>query len=193
LIPHRATEPGSNYRFGILSADPVVVSDTVTGPRQVDHVRVFGADGRVDASIPTGAISTPDGPVALDTGYYQGFGPEVVTADGLLVGVTKSIDGHCDIVAFRLSDGQRQWLVPIPDDVGTVRQDGSELLVIDQSQPTPTLDGISIPTGSLHAIGFIPQSIIDSSDSSVYPVGDRYLVVNLRGVSPVPPVAAVGG
>ena len=188
-VPERV----SDYQFAILSADPVVVDDLIPGTRQADHVLAFGPDGHLDSSILVSDIATPGGPAALDTSYYQGFGPEVVVSGGLLVGVTRSSGGHSDVVAFRLSDGRRQWLVPMPDDVVTIRQDGGQLLVIDQSGPVPALDAISIRTGSLHAVGFVPRRVFDFADASVYPVGGRYLVVNLNGRNPVPPIAAVSG
>ena len=50
----------------------------------------------------------------------------------------------------------------------------------------------SLPDGSLHPVGYIPASIVDPSGVNVYPVGDRYVVVNLSGRAPVPPAAAVG-
>lgn len=186
-------QPVSTYQFAILSADPVVVDDLIPGTRQVDHVLAFGPDGHLNSSILVSDIATPGGPAALDTSYYQGFGPEVVVSGGLLVGVTRSSGGHSDVVAFRLSDGRRQWLVPMPDDVVTIRQDAGQLLVIDQSEPVPALDAISIPAGSLRAIGFVPRRVFDFADATVYPVGGRYLVVNLSGLNPVPPVAAVSG
>ena len=65
---------------------------------------------------------------------------------GLLVGVTRYLfSGHCDVVAYRLSDGGRQWLVSMPDDVLSLRRDGGQLLVIDQSRPSLALDAISLP------------------------------------------------
>ena len=96
------------------------------------------------------------------------------------------------MVAYRLSDGGRQWLCLMPDDVLSLRQDGGQLLVIDQSRPSLALDAISLPNGSLHTIGYIPASIVNPSGASVYSAGSRYVVVNLSGRAPVPPAAAVG-
>jgi outer membrane protein assembly factor BamB len=175
-VPEQA--PG--YQFAILSADPVVVTDVAPG--QPERVLAFGATGHLTSTFPAGG---------LDTSYYQGFGPQVAVSGGLLVGVTRS-GGHSDVVAYRLSDGGRQWLVSMPDDVLSLRQDGGQLLVIDQSRPSLALDAISLPNGSLHLVGYIPASIVNPSGTSVYAVGGRYVVVNLSGRAPVPPAAAVG-
>ena len=174
-VPRQA--PG--YHFAILSADPAVVTDA--SPGQPEQALAFGATGHLTSTIPVGD---------LDTSYYQGFGPQVAVSGGLLVGVTRS--GHRDVVAYRLSDGGRQWLVSMPDNVLSLRQDGGQLLVIDQSRPSLALDAISLPNGSLHTIGYIPASVVDPSGTSVYPAGGRYVAVNLSGPAPVPPAAAVG-
>lgn len=177
-------EPAPDYQFAILSAAPVVVSDVLPGTPATGHVLVFGAGGTVVSTIPANG---------LDTSSYQGFGPEVVVSGGLLVGVTPSSGGHPDVVAYRLSDGRRLWQVPLPDDVLGVRQDGGQLLVIDQSAPAPALDAVALATGTLHAIGLIPRGAVGTSGTGVYPAGGRYLVVNLTGRAPVPPVAALTG
>jgi outer membrane protein assembly factor BamB len=176
--------PAPDYQFAILSAAPVVVSDVVPGTPSADHVLAFGADGTVVSTIPA------DG---LDTSDYQGFGPEAVVSGGLLVGVTRPSGGHSDIVAYRLSDGSRLWQLPMPDHVLSLRQDGGQLLVIDQSAPVPTLDAIALPGGTPHAIGLIPRGVTGASGTGVYPAGGRYLMVNLTGRAPVPPVAALSG
>jgi hypothetical protein len=180
----RTPVPGQapGYHFAILSADPVVVADT--SPGQPEQVLAFGPAGHLASTIPVGD---------LDTSSYQGFGPQIAVSGGLLVGVTRPSGGHADVVAYRLSDGGRQWLVRMPDGVLSLRQDGSQLLAIDQSRPSLTLDAISLPNGSLHAIGFIPANIVNPSGASVYPLSGRYVVVNLTSQSPVAPVAAVGG
>jgi hypothetical protein len=173
------------YHFAILSADPAVVADV--SPGQPEQVLAFGATGHLTSTIPVGD---------LDTNYYQGFGPQIAVSGGLLIGVTRpgpSGGGHADVVAYRLSDGGRQWLLSMPDDVLSLRQDGGQLLVIDQSRPSLALDAISLPTGSLHPIGYIPASIVNPSGASVYSAGGRYVVVNLSGRPPVPPAAAIGG
>jgi outer membrane protein assembly factor BamB len=173
------------YHFAILSADPAVVADV--SPGQPEQVLAFGATGHLTSTIPVGD---------LDTNYYQGFGPQIAVSGGLLIGVTRpgpSGGGHADVVAYRLSDGGRQWLLSMPDDVLSLRQDGGQLLVIDQSRPSLALDAISLPTGSLHPIGYIPASIVNPSGTSVYSADGRYVVVNLSGRPPVPPAAAIGG
>src|ERR1700733_14351537 len=161
------------YHFAILSADPAVVADV--SPGQPEQVLAFGATGRLASTIPVGD---------LDTNYYQGFGPQIAVSGGLLIGVTRpgpSGGGHADVVAYRLSDGGRQWLLSMPGDVLSLRQDGGQLLVIDQSRPSLALDAISLPTGSLHPIGYIPANIVNPSGARVYSAGDRYVVVNLSG------------
>jgi outer membrane protein assembly factor BamB len=174
------TEPAPGYQFAILSADPVVVDDLPPGAS--GHVLAFAADGRLASAIPAGDLDTSD---------YQGSGPEVVVSGGVLIGVTRPAGGHSDVVAFRLADGRRQWLIPVPGEVMSLRQDGGQLLAAVQSGPAPALDAISLPTGSLRTIGFMPASVVDPSGTSVYPVGAHYLVVNLTGRTPVPPVAAL--
>lgn len=186
-------EPTQSYNFAILSADPVVVDDLLPGTRQVEHVLVFGAGGHQESSILVSDISAPGGAATLDTDYYPGFGPEIAVADGLLVGVTRPVDNQSDIVAFRLSDGRRQWLVPMPDQVVSLEPDGGQLLLVDWSEPVASLETIAIPTGALHAVGFVPQGVSAFSDASVYPVGGRYVLVNESGVNPTPPVAAMSG
>lgn len=177
-------EPAPGYQFAILSADPVVVDDLLPGTRPAQDVLTFGADGRLLSTIPVGDLDASD---------YQGSGPEVVVSDGLLAGVTRPGGGHSDVVAFRLSDGRRQWLVPVPGDVVSLRQDGGQLLAVDQAEPAPALDAISLPGGSLRTIGLIPRGVADLSGASVQVAGGRYVLVNLTGRAPVPPVAALSG
>ncbi len=177
-VPGQA--PG--YQFAILSADPVVVTDV--SPGQPEQVLAFGATGHLASTIPAGG---------LDTSTYQGFGPQVAVSGGLLIGVTRPSVGHADVVAYRLSDGGRQWLRPMPDNVLTLHQDDNELLAIDQSRPSLTLDAISLSTGSPRTIGYLPANIVDPAGASVYVSGSQYVVVNLTGRSPIPPLAAVSG
>jgi hypothetical protein len=115
-----------------------------------------------------------------------------VVSDGLLIGVTTQVsDGRCAIVAYQLATGKRQWLVDTPDPVYDVALDGSELSLIDESQPALSLEEVSVTTGALRSLGYFPAGDIESSDSGLYLVGGDYLVVNLSGISPIPPVAAI--
>jgi len=180
-------ESAPDYQFAILSADPVVVDDSLPGTPSADQVLAFGADGHLEATIPVGSVN-------LDTSYYQGSGPQIVVSDGLLAGLTRpSGGGHSDVVAFRLSDGRQQWLARMPDVAVSLRQDGNRLLVLDQSEPAPALDAIALSTGSLSTVGVIPRNVAGLGDATVYPVAGRYLLVNLNGAAPVPPVAALSG
>jgi hypothetical protein len=180
----RTPVPGQapGYQFAILSADPVVIADVPPG--HPEQLLAFGATGHLDSTIPVGG---------LDTSGYQGFGAQIAVSDGLLIGLTHPSAGHADVVAYRLSDSSRQWLRPMPDNVMVLRQDGNQLLAIAQSRPSLTLDAISPTNGSLHTIGFIPANIVNPGGASVYASANRYMVVNLTGRAPVPPVAAVGG
>jgi outer membrane protein assembly factor BamB len=180
----RTPVPGQapGYQFAILSADPVVVTDA--SPGQPGQALAFGPTGEMASLIPAGD---------LDTSSYQGFGPPIAVSGGLLIGVTRPSGGHADVVAYRLSDGGRQWLASMPDDVLSLRQDGGQLLVIDQSRPALTLDAISLTKGSLRAIGFLPANVVSPGGVSVYPASGRYAVVNLTGAAPVPPVTVIGG
>jgi outer membrane protein assembly factor BamB len=185
-------QPTQSYDFALLSADPVVVDDQIPGVRKVEHVITFGVGGRQESSILVSGISLPGGSAALDTDYYSGFGTETAVADGLLVGVTQPVNGESDIIAFRLSDGRRQWLVPMPDQVVSLEPDGGRLLFVDWSQPVASLETVAIPTGAVHPVGFIPQGVSGFTDASVYPAGGHYIVVNGSGVDPTSPIAAVG-
>jgi hypothetical protein len=152
---------------------------------------VFGAAGRVTSSMQVSGIPGVNGPVVLDTMSHDVFGLRAVVAAGLLVGVAQENGPGADIVAFRLTDGRRQWLVHLPDEVTAVRLSGSRLLLVDQSDPWPSLEAISLPDGHLRAIGLFPQDVFYSSDASVYVAGGRDIIVNLHGKKPTPPVAAI--
>jgi putative pyrroloquinoline-quinone binding quinoprotein len=180
----RTPVPGQapGYQFAILSADPVAVADVPPG--QPEQVLAFGPAGHLTSTIPIGD---------LDTSSYRGFGPQIAISGGLLIGVTHPSSGHAGVAAYRLSDGGRQWLTPMPDNVLSLRQDGNQLLAIDQSHPSLALDAISLPNGSPHPIGFLPANIVNPGGASVYASGGQYVVVNLTGRAPTPPVAAVGG
>jgi hypothetical protein len=112
---------------------------------------------------------------------------------GLVAGLTRPSGGHSDAVAFRLSDGRQQWLVRMPDVAVSLRQDGNRQLVLDRSEPAPTLDAITLSTGSLSTVGIVPRNVAGLGDATVYPVAGRYLLVNLTGSIPVPLVAALSG
>jgi hypothetical protein len=185
------TEPTDAFQIQVLSADPVVISDTLPGPREASRVQVFGAGGRVTSSMQVSGIPGANGPVALDTSANDGFGLSAVVADGLLVGVAQEYGRGSDIVAFRLAGGQRQWLVHLPDKVNAVRLSGSELVFVDESDPAPSLEAISLPDGHKRAIGFFPGGVYDSGDAGLYLAGGQGIIVNLRGVKPTPPVAAL--
>jgi outer membrane protein assembly factor BamB len=187
----QVSEPSDGYEIQILSADPVVISDTLSGSPEASRVQVFGAGGRVTSSMQVSGIPGVNGPVALDTGSHDVFGVRGGVAAGLLVGVAQENGPGADIVAFRLADGQRQWLVHLPDQVTAVRLSGSELLLVDQSDPWPALEAISLPDGRLRAIGFFPRDVFDSSNASLYLAGGRDIIVNLTGDKPTPPVAAI--
>jgi outer membrane protein assembly factor BamB len=179
-------EAAPDYQFAILSADPVVVDDSLPGTPPADQVLAFGADGHLESTIPVGSV-------ALDTSDYQGSGPDVVVSGGLFAGLTRPSGGHSEVVAFRLSDGRQQWLARMPDVAVSLRQDGNRLLVLDQSEPAPALDAIALSTGSLSTVGVIPRNVAGLGDATVYPVAGRYLLVNTAGSTSVPPVAALSG
>jgi outer membrane protein assembly factor BamB len=185
------TEPSSSYSYRVLSAAPVVVSDSLPGPRGVSRVQVFGDGGQVTSSMQVSGIPGGNGPATLDTAYHDGFGLSAVVAGGLLVGVTQGSGPGTDIVAFRLADGQRQWLVHLPDEVSALRRSGNELMLVDESDPSPSLEAITLATGQKRAIGFFSGDVYDSGDAGLYLVGTRDIIVNLRGEKPTPPVAAI--
>jgi len=188
----QVSEPSASYQFQILSADPVVVSDDIPGPRGTSVARVFSADGRLTSQFSVAGSIVAGTPSALDTASNQGFGVPVVVTAGLLIGVTsETSSGRCAIVAYQLASGQRRWLVDTPDPVHDVALDGSELSLIDESDPALSLEEISVATGTLHSLGYFPEGNIEPADSALYVVGGDYLVVNLNGVSPMPPVAAI--
>jgi outer membrane protein assembly factor BamB len=186
----RVTEPTDSYLTQILSADPVVVSDEMSGPRGASRVQVF-ADGHVTSSMQVSGIPGVSGPVALDTTTTDGFGLRSVVADGLLAGVAQENGPGSDIVAFRLADGQRQWLLHLPDQVSNLRLVGNEVFLVDNSDPAPSLEAISLATGRKRAIGFFAGGVYDSGDAALYTAGGRDIIVNQRGEKPTPPVAAI--
>ena len=64
-------------------------------------------------------------------------------------------------------------------------------MVVDESDPAPSLEAISLPAGQKRAIGFIPRGVYDSGDAGLYMAGGRDIIVNLNGEKPTPPVAAI--
>jgi len=185
------TEPTSSYQIQLLSADPVVISDVLPGAREVSRVQVFGPGGQVTSSMRVSGIPGVNGPAVLDTESHEVFGLRTVIADGLLIGVARETGPGTDIVAFQLADGQRRWLVHLPDEVTAVRLSGDELMLVDESDPVPSLEAISLPSGHKRATGFISRGVYDSGDAGLYLAGGRDIIVNLRGAKPTPPVAAI--
>ncbi|HEX4829708.1 MAG TPA: PQQ-binding-like beta-propeller repeat protein [Trebonia sp.] len=187
----RVSETSDSYQFEILSARPVVVNDGVPGPRETSQVRVFSAAGAMTASFSVSGLTVDGQDTSLDTDPSHGFGAPDVVAGGLLVGPTEASDGKSALVAFRLSDGRRQWLVPTPDEVHEVSAYGGEMLLVDESDPAYSLEEVSAETGALHSLGYFAQGVLQSGDSGLYPVGGQDIIVNLNGDTWNPPVAAL--
>jgi outer membrane protein assembly factor BamB len=186
------SEPSASYQFQVLSVDPVVVSDDIPGPRGTSVARVFSAGGRPAATFSVAGIIVAGAPTALNTASNHGFGVPAMVTDGLLIGVTTETSaGRSAIVAYRLASGQRQWLVDTPDAVYDVALHGSEVSLVDASDPALSLEEVSVATGTLRSLGYFSDKDVESSDSGLYVVDGDYLVVNLSGVTPTPPVAAV--
>jgi outer membrane protein assembly factor BamB len=195
---HKIAEPSDSYEFRILSASPVVISDNQIGPRAtIAEVRVFGPGGAVTATFSVAGIHDPaaGGPLTLDTEPTDGFGFPEVIAGGALVGVAQDNSGHSALVAFGLSSGKRQWVVPLPDAVNDITAGGraqhGEVVLVDESDPAYSLEEVDIATGKLRSLGSFGQQALDSGDSGLYAVGSDYLVVNLNGAFNNPPIAAI--
>lgn len=189
---HHVTEPSDSYQFQILSANPVVISDVLTGPRGTSKLRVFGADGTATSSFSVSGIPLAAGTVALNTDSTEGFGVPVVVTDGMLVGVTNGYRGRSAIVGYRLADGTRQWLTVTPDDVHDVTVSGSDLAFVDESDPAYSLQEISVATGTMRSLGYFTQGILQTDESGLFAAGGYYLVVNQYGdAAGQPPVAAI--
>jgi outer membrane protein assembly factor BamB len=195
---HKIAVPSDNYEFRILSASPVVISDNQTGPRATAaEVRVFGPGGAVTATFPVSGIHDPavSSPLTLDTEPTDGFGFPEVIGDGALVGIAEDNSGHSALVAFGLSSGRRQWMVPLPDAVNDITAGGraqrGEVVLVDESDPAYSLEEVDIATGKLRSLGSFRQQVLDSGDSGLYAVGSDYLVVNLNGAFNTPPIAAI--
>jgi len=188
----RVSEPSASYQFQVLAVDPVVVSDDIPGPRGTSVARVFSTDGRQAVTFSTAGILVAGGSTALSTASNQGFGVPVVVTGGLLIGVTsQTSSGRCAIVAYDLASGQRRWLVDTPDPVHDLALDGNQVSLIDESDPALSLEEVSLASGTLRSLGYFPAANLESGDSGLYAVGGDYLVVNLNGVNPTPPVAAI--
>jgi outer membrane protein assembly factor BamB len=190
---HHVAEPSDGYQFQILSADPVVISDDLTGPRGTSTVRVFGPDGSVTSAFSVSGIPLGSGTVALNTASTSGFGVRVAVADGMLVGVTDPGDGGGDaIVGYRLADGTRRWLVDTPDEVNDVALSGGELVFVDESDPAYSLEEVGVATGTLRSLGYFTQGILQSGESGLYAFNTDDLIVNSTGDrSGQAPVAAI--
>ena len=189
---HHVSEPSDSYQFQILSASPVVVNDDLTGPRGTSTVRVFGPDGAETSAFGVSGIPLGGGTVALNTASEDGFGVPVAVADGMLVGVTDPNGGGDAIAGYRLADGKRQWLVDTPDEVNDVALSGSELVLVDESDPAYSLEEANVTTGTLRSLGYFSQAVLQSGQSGLYPFSADDLVVNTTGdSSDQPPVAAI--
>jgi len=191
------TEPSEDYQFQLLSASPVVVGDDLTGPRGTAEVRVFGPGGASGAVFAVSGIPKPGagGPLALSFVATGGFDVPVVITGGALVGVAEDNAGHSALVSFALSSGKRQWLVPLPDEVhditaGVSAQNG-QVMLVDESNPAYSLEEVGLATGKLRSFGYFRQSALEPDGSTLYAVGNDYLVVNVHGSDRYPPVAAI--
>jgi outer membrane protein assembly factor BamB len=193
---YHVTEPTDDYHFQLLSANPVVVSDELTGPRGRTVVRVFGRGGAATATFPVSGIPDPGagGLLTLNTAPTGGLGVPAVITDGALVGIASDNDGDSALVSFALSSGKRQWLVPLPDEVhditaGTGAQH-DQVMLVDESNPAYSLEEVALATGKLRSFGYFRRAALESGSSALYAVGNDYLVVNVDG-SGNPPLAAI--
>ena len=190
---HHVTEPSDSYQSRILSASPVLISDVLVGPRGSSSVRVFGAGGTMTADFRVDGITVDGGPVALNMQPTDGFGVPDVVAGGMLVGATEVTGGQSAIAGFRLSDGQRQWVVTTPDEVRDIAVSGSSVVLVDQSDPAYSLETVDLASGKLTSLGYFAQALLESDDSGLYAAGGSYLIANQHGDSNNgnPPVAAI--
>jgi outer membrane protein assembly factor BamB len=189
---HRVTEPSDTYSSRILSVSPLVISEEGSGPRGTTMVRVLGPDGTQAAGFRVDGIILAGAPVALDVQPADGFGPPDFVADGMLVGVTAVNGAQSAVVAYRLSDGQRQWVTTTPDEVHDITVSGGSAILVDESDPAYSLESVDLSTGKLRSLGYFPQGVLQSGDSGLYAVGSSYIIVNQRGDnSGQPPLAAI--
>lgn len=188
---HRVTEPSDSYSSQILSVSPLVISEEGSGPRETTSVRVLGQDGAQVAEFRVDNIMLAGAPVALDLQPTDGFGPPDFVADGMLVGVTAVNGAQSAIVAYRLSDGLRQWVTTTPDEVHDITVTGSTAILVDESNPAYSLESVDLSTGKLRSFGYFSQGVLQSDDSGLYAVGGSYVIVNQEGDnSGQPPLAA---
>ena len=189
-VPEQAT----NNAVGVISADPVVVNVQSSEGRHTNTIQVFTNTGHVESTITASDVRTKDGPVVLDTDRHVFEAAPVwwtFVDKGFLVGVTHQTGGHTDVVGIRLSDGRQQWMTQLPDDVLAVRDDAGSLLVVDDEQPTPVLDSISVVDGSTTVVGVVPGSAF-GDETAIYRSGPGFALVNSTGTNPTAPVSVVG-
>jgi hypothetical protein len=178
---HRVSDSADAYSPRILSVSPLLIGEEAIGPRATSMVRVLGPDGTQLADFPVGGITLAGSPVALSFQPTDGFGsPDVVTG-GMLIGVTAGSDGQDAIAAYRLSDGQRQWVVDTPDEVNDITVAGDSIVYVDESDPAYSLEKVSPATGKLTSLGFFSQGALESGDSGLYAIGGTYVIVNQHG------------
>jgi outer membrane protein assembly factor BamB len=189
---HRITEPSDSYSLQILSVSPLVISEEGSGPRGTASVRVLGPDGTQSADFRVDGIMLAGSPVALNVQPSLGFGPPDFVAGGMLVGVTATSGGQSAIVAYRLSDGHRQWVTATPDEVHDITVSGGRAILVDESEPAYSLESLDLASGKLHSLGFFSQAIMETDESGLYAVGGSYLIVNQHGSRTYePPVTAI--
>jgi hypothetical protein len=187
---------GMDDQVAVLSTDPVAINEIGPKPRLTNAVLVFGDDGHPGKPVVVSSASTPDGPVALDTGRHAFYASPVwwtFVDGGMVVGVTQETGGHQDVVAFRVADGRQQWVDTLSDDVSAVTDDGGHLLLVDDASPTPDLESIAVSDGSTSDVGLVPGDLSASDDTALYRTGSDFALVNSTGTNPTPPVAVVGG
>jgi outer membrane protein assembly factor BamB len=190
----QVAEQGANNVVGVISANPVTVNVLATEGRRTNTIQAFTNTGHVQSTITGSEVQTKDGPVVLDTALHVFDAAPLwwtFVDKGLLVGVTQQTGGHTDVVGIRLSDGKQQWVTQLPDDVLAVRDDAGTLLVVDDDQPTPVLDSISVVDGSTTVVGIVPGGAF-GGETGMYRSGPGFALVNSTGTNPTAPVSVVG-